>query len=137
MADRRWERGPPRGRRRYYLIRRELIIDRTRTLAHDLAHGIGKGRPIEPREGSKVLTNRTGQGSNSANLRHYHERVILMALRRLGQASKADLARHTQRRTHLQCRAVDAARVDVDRASLQLQRRGARPAPRPRGWRAT
>lgn len=36
----------------------------------------------------------TGQGSNSANLRQYHERVILTALRRLGQASKADLARH-------------------------------------------
>ena len=35
----------------------------------------------------------TGQGSNSANLRQYHERVILTALRRLGQASKADLAR--------------------------------------------
>jgi predicted NBD/HSP70 family sugar kinase len=34
-----------------------------------------------------------GQGSNSANLRHFNERVILTALRRLGQASKADLAR--------------------------------------------
>lgn len=39
---------------------------------------------------------RTGQGSNSANLRQYNERVILMALRRLGQASKADLARYAQ-----------------------------------------
>ncbi|MCB9957227.1 MAG: ROK family protein [Rhodospirillaceae bacterium] len=37
---------------------------------------------------------RTGQGSNSVYLRHYNERVILMALRRLGQASKADLARY-------------------------------------------
>jgi predicted NBD/HSP70 family sugar kinase len=37
-----------------------------------------------------------GQGSNSANLRQFHERVILTALRRLGQASKADLARHAR-----------------------------------------
>lgn len=36
----------------------------------------------------------TGQGSNSANVRHFNERVILTLLRRLGQASKADLARH-------------------------------------------
>ena len=36
----------------------------------------------------------TGQGSNSANVRLYNERVILSALRRLGQASKADLARY-------------------------------------------
>ena len=38
----------------------------------------------------------TGQGSNSANLRQFHERVVLTALRRLGQASKADLARHAK-----------------------------------------
>jgi predicted NBD/HSP70 family sugar kinase len=38
----------------------------------------------------------TGQGSNSAYLRQFHERVILTALRRLGQASKADLARHAK-----------------------------------------
>ena len=34
-----------------------------------------------------------GQGSNSAVVRHFNERVILSALRRLGEASKADLAR--------------------------------------------
>lgn len=34
-----------------------------------------------------------GQGSNSAQLRLFNERVILTALRRLGEASKADLAR--------------------------------------------
>ena len=34
-----------------------------------------------------------GQGSNSAHLRQFNERVILTALRRLGEASKADLAR--------------------------------------------
>jgi predicted NBD/HSP70 family sugar kinase len=36
----------------------------------------------------------TGQGSNSAVVRQFNERVILTALRRLGEASKADLARH-------------------------------------------
>ncbi len=38
----------------------------------------------------------TGQGSNSASVRIFNERVILGALRRLGQASKADLARYAQ-----------------------------------------
>ena len=37
-----------------------------------------------------------GQGSNSINLRLFNERVILTALRRLGQASKADLARYAK-----------------------------------------
>jgi predicted NBD/HSP70 family sugar kinase len=45
------------------------------------------------RETASLSRLATGQGSNSANLRQYHERVILTALRRLGQASKADLAR--------------------------------------------
>lgn len=35
----------------------------------------------------------TGQGSNSANLRRYNERLLLQALRRAGEASKAELAR--------------------------------------------
>lgn len=35
----------------------------------------------------------SGQGANSATVRRFHERVILTALRRLGEASKADLAR--------------------------------------------
>jgi predicted NBD/HSP70 family sugar kinase len=34
-----------------------------------------------------------GRGSNSIQLRHYNERVVLDALRRSGQASKAELAR--------------------------------------------
>jgi predicted NBD/HSP70 family sugar kinase len=34
-----------------------------------------------------------GQGSNSANVRRYNERLLLQALRRAGHASKADLAR--------------------------------------------
>src|SRR3954454_21991886 len=36
----------------------------------------------------------SGQGSNSVHIRHFNERVILNALRRLGQASKADLSRY-------------------------------------------
>ncbi|WP_210215656.1 ROK family transcriptional regulator [Mongoliimonas terrestris] len=40
-----------------------------------------------------VRITRTGQGSNSAQLRHFNERIVLQALRRLGEASKADLAR--------------------------------------------
>ena len=34
-----------------------------------------------------------GQGSNSANVRRYNERLLLKTLRRAGSASKADLAR--------------------------------------------
>jgi predicted NBD/HSP70 family sugar kinase len=34
-----------------------------------------------------------GQGSNSANVRRYNERLLLQALRRAGHASKAELAR--------------------------------------------
>jgi predicted NBD/HSP70 family sugar kinase len=36
---------------------------------------------------------RIGQGSNSVQVRQYNERIVLQALRRLGEASKADLAR--------------------------------------------
>ncbi len=36
----------------------------------------------------------TGQGSNSVHVRQFNERVILAALRRMGEASKADIARH-------------------------------------------
>ena len=38
----------------------------------------------------------TGQGSNSVQVRQYNERLILTLLRRLGEASKADLARHAR-----------------------------------------
>src|SRR5882724_9699476 len=34
-----------------------------------------------------------GQGLTSAQIRHYHQRLVLQRLRRLGEASKADLAR--------------------------------------------
>ena len=39
---------------------------------------------------------KAGQGLTSARIRHYHHRVILQRLRRLGEASKADLARAVQ-----------------------------------------
>jgi predicted NBD/HSP70 family sugar kinase len=35
----------------------------------------------------------SGRGSNSVQVRHYNERVVLEALRRFGQASKAEIAR--------------------------------------------
>lgn len=35
----------------------------------------------------------SGKGSNSVQVRHYNERVVLDAIRRLGEASKADVAR--------------------------------------------
>ncbi len=41
----------------------------------------------------------SGQGSNSVHVRQFNERVILSLLRRLGEASKAELARHA-RLTH-------------------------------------
>lgn len=40
-----------------------------------------------------MRTPHVGQGSNSANVRRFNERLLLQALRRAGQASKADLAR--------------------------------------------
>jgi predicted NBD/HSP70 family sugar kinase len=41
-----------------------------------------------------VRNGASGQGSNSVNVRQFNERIILSLLRRLGTASKADLARH-------------------------------------------
>ncbi|WP_150526128.1 ROK family transcriptional regulator [Roseibium sediminis] len=38
-------------------------------------------------------TRQNGRGSNSAQLRRYNERIVLQFLRKLGEASKADLAR--------------------------------------------
>jgi len=35
----------------------------------------------------------TRQGSNSVQVRHYNERVVLDTIRRLGEASKAEIAR--------------------------------------------
>ncbi|WP_421793452.1 ROK family protein [Hydrocarboniphaga effusa] len=41
------------------------------------------------------MATRVGQGRNSINLRRYNERLVLQVLRRVGPASKADLARRT------------------------------------------
>ena len=44
--------------------------------------------------GEAPIKTGNGQGSNSVHVRQFNERVILAALRRMGQASKADIARH-------------------------------------------
>jgi len=44
--------------------------------------------------GDAPIRSGNGQGSNSVHVRQFNERVILAALRRMGQASKADIARH-------------------------------------------
>ena len=43
---------------------------------------------------SSNATSAYGKGSNSVQMRQYNERVVLDAIRRLGQASKADVARY-------------------------------------------
>ncbi|MEQ1956421.1 ROK family transcriptional regulator [Mesorhizobium sp. CN2-181] len=52
-----------------------------------------------------------GKGSNSAQLRHYNERVVLDAIRRRGQASKADIARHAKLTPPAVSRIVDTLLV--------------------------
>src|SRR6266852_4001392 len=47
--------------------------------------------PASPAPSSTGAAN--GQGTNSIAVRQFNERVVLTALRRLGEASKADLAR--------------------------------------------
>ena len=79
------------------LIHDELIID---------CVGPGWQTPLNERglisldfslqEELHVTRGSQGQGSNSVNIRQFNERVILAALRRLGEASKADLARYAQ-----------------------------------------
>ena len=76
------------------IIHSELIIDADRRLRHipRQAEVRPVRRPAE--DGTATLTQAAGgQGSNSAIMRQFNERVILTALRRLGEASKADLAR--------------------------------------------
>jgi predicted NBD/HSP70 family sugar kinase len=41
-------------------------------------------------------TRRVGQGASSVHIRHFNQRLILQRLRRLGEASRADLARAAQ-----------------------------------------
>jgi predicted NBD/HSP70 family sugar kinase len=77
------------------LIHAELIIDRAPRSRHDPLHRAAESAIPDGDQGSgSVRSGTTGQGSNSVNVRLFNERVILTLLRRLGQASKADLARH-------------------------------------------
>jgi predicted NBD/HSP70 family sugar kinase len=62
-----------------------------------------------------------GKGSNSVQMRHYNERVVLDAIRRLGQASKADVARYA----HLTPPAV-AAIVDALQDAGYIEFKGKR-----------
>src|SRR5215203_5255462 len=76
------------------IIHHELRIDTKLDSRHKPRSSDGIRNLVRlHRETASLSRLATGQGSNSANLRQYHERVILTALRRLGQASKADLAR--------------------------------------------
>jgi predicted NBD/HSP70 family sugar kinase len=49
-------------------------------------HGAGEERRSMP-------LRRVGQGASSVHIRHYNQRLILQRLRRVGEASRADLAR--------------------------------------------
>ncbi|MBI1207364.1 MAG: ROK family protein [Azospirillum sp.] len=81
-------------------IHGELIIDASGGRAYRAFQG-GRVRSASQARHGRVGAMRdgtsgpgtSGQGSNSGNVRHFNERVILNALRRLGAASKADLAR--------------------------------------------
>ena len=46
--------------------------------------------------GAPAPTHLLGRGTNSVQVRHYNERVVLDAIRRLGEASKAEVARHAR-----------------------------------------
>jgi predicted NBD/HSP70 family sugar kinase len=62
----------------------------------------GNENPVEPNPNpinavapmSAAAALPSGKGSNSVHMRHYNERVVLDAIRRLGQASKADVSRY-------------------------------------------
>lgn len=60
----------------------------------------------------------TGQGSNSVHVRQFNERVILAALRRMGEASKADIARHAS----LTNNAAGVIVRELERAGLVLEK---------------
>lgn len=57
------------------------------------------------------------QGSNAVQIRHYNERVVLEAIRRLGSASKAEIAR----RAHLTPQAVAGIVDALHKAGYLLQ----------------
>src|SRR5215203_2347192 len=78
------------------IIHHELIIDDLpspcQTYRHDRRPRSGRFQDGR----SRLRNGSSGQGSNSVQVRQYNERVILTLLRRLGEASKADLARHAR-----------------------------------------
>ncbi|WP_298284637.1 ROK family transcriptional regulator [Acidocella sp.] len=63
------------------------------------------------------MTNISRQGSNAVQIRHYNERVVLEAIRRLGIASKAEIARSA----HLTPQAVAGIVDALHKAGYLLQ----------------
>lgn len=83
--------------RRNKLIHHELIIDAADREWQSFPQTQGwDGPAMALREAFDLSRGTAGQGSNSLHIRQFNERVILAALRRLGEASKADLARYAQ-----------------------------------------
>jgi predicted NBD/HSP70 family sugar kinase len=83
--------------RRNKLIHHELIIDaKAREWQTSLNERDRKCPATSLWEELELSRGMPGQGSNSVHIRQFNERVILAALRRLGEASKADLARYAQ-----------------------------------------
>jgi predicted NBD/HSP70 family sugar kinase len=78
------------------LIHSELFIDPKWLEWQTSATEQGENDLALPGRKGFEVRNAGGQGSNSVQIRHFNERVILAALRRLGEASKADLARYAQ-----------------------------------------
>jgi predicted NBD/HSP70 family sugar kinase len=70
----------------------------------------------------------SGKGSNSVQMRHYNERVVLDAIRRLGQASKADVARFAHLTPPAVAGIVDAL-VDAGYVELRGKRFGQKGQP--------
>ena len=78
------------------IIHHELFIDAAMRPWHSPGHDAGRPAGGGQRGRASVRHGATGQGSNSAQVRQHNERLILTLLRRLGEASKADLARHAR-----------------------------------------
>ena len=80
----------------YNVIHRELIIDGVSPPWHSPGHDAGRPAGAGQQGRASLRHGAVGQGSNSVQVRQYNERLILTLLRRLGEASKADLARHAR-----------------------------------------
>jgi len=70
----------------------------------------------------------SGKGTNSVQVRHYNERVVLDAIRRLGQASKADVSRFAHLTPPTVAGIVDAL-VDAGYVELKGKRFGQKGQP--------